>query len=67
MPVRRRNDKRREALTDDALAWLSGKPSFYAFKDHDDLLALWRAHGDENVATWDLRSDTSPVAVDLLG
>lgn len=64
MPVRRRNDKRREVLTEDARAWLEGRPSFYTFKDHNELLALWEARGDETVATWDLGSDTSPVAVD---
>jgi len=63
MPVRRRNDKRRDALTDDARAWLAGKPSFYAFKDHDELLAFWEAYGDSDVATWDLESNSSPVPV----
>jgi hypothetical protein len=63
MAVKKRLDKRREALTDDARAWLEGRPSFYAFKDHDELLALWNAHCDETVATWDLASDSSPVAV----
>jgi hypothetical protein len=63
MPVKRRTNKRRDALTDDARAWLEGRPSFYAFKDHDELLAFWEAHGDENVATWDLGRNSSPVPV----
>jgi hypothetical protein len=65
MPVKRRTNKRREALTEDARAWLEGRPcGFFEFKGHDELLALWDAHCDETVATWDLANDSSPVAVD---
>lgn len=53
MPVRRRSDKRRDALTDDEINWLEGRPSFTAFKDDDFLADLWARHGDTGIATWE--------------
>jgi hypothetical protein len=64
MPVKRRTNKRRDELTDNARAWLRGEPcGFFEFKGHEELLALWQAHGDESVATWDLGSNSIPTAV----
>jgi hypothetical protein len=54
MPVKRRINKRREALCEDAERWLRGEPSgFFEFKDAHELAALWAAHGDPKVAVWD--------------
>jgi hypothetical protein len=51
MPVKRRTNKRREALCEDAERWLRGEPSgFFEFKDADDLAALWAEYGDPAVA-----------------
>jgi hypothetical protein len=63
MPVRRRSDKRRDAPSDDAIAFLEGRPSFTEFKDHTELVELWRAYGDEAVATWDEGEGSTPRAV----
>jgi len=64
MPRKKRNDKRRAALTDDNIKWLEGSgPSFTQFKNHDELVALWQAFGDPDVATWDCEEDTRPRAV----
>ena len=42
MPVKRRIDKRRDALTDNERNWLIGKPSgFVEFVPHEKLVALW--------------------------
>jgi hypothetical protein len=47
--------KKREALTAEARAWLAGDPcGFFEFKSHDELIPLWEAHGDPDVATWDM-------------
>jgi hypothetical protein len=53
MPVRRRTDKRRDALSDDAIAFLEGRPSFTQFKDDAFKADLWERFGDPTVATWD--------------
>jgi hypothetical protein len=51
-------------LSADARKWLEGSgPSFTQFKDHDELVALWLAHGDESVATWDMDEDSRPRPV----
>ena len=64
MPVKRRNNKRRSELSDDARAWLEGRPcGFFEFKHTDELIPLWQAYGDPNVATWDLGDSSKPVAV----
>jgi len=64
MPRKLRSSKKRAALTDDAIKWLEGSgPSFTQFKDHEELVALWQAHGDETIATWDCEEDTRPRAV----
>jgi hypothetical protein len=54
MPVKRRINKRREALCEDAERWLRGEPcGFFEFKDADELAALWAEYGDPEVAEWD--------------
>jgi hypothetical protein len=63
MPVRRRSDKRREALSEGARDWLEGRPSFYQFRDHAELVELWRTHGDPQVATWDEDDGSRPRPV----
>jgi hypothetical protein len=65
MPVKRRNNKRRLELSDDARAWLEGRPcGFFEFKHPDELIPLWLAHGDSKAATWDMGSHSKPVAVE---
>ncbi len=64
MPIKRRNNKRRAELTADAIAFLEGRNSFTQFKDHDELVALWLAHGNETIATWDMDEDSRPVAIE---
>jgi hypothetical protein len=54
MPVKRRINKRREALCEDVGRWLRGEPcGFFEFKDDAELAALWAEFGDPNVAVWD--------------
>ena len=63
MAIKKRLDKRRAALTDDAIRWLEGSgPSFYQFKDHDELVALWEMYGDASIATWE-EGDSRPRAI----
>jgi hypothetical protein len=53
MPVRRRTDKRREAVTDEHEEWLNGndkESGFFQFAPHEDLLAFWRTHSERVVA-----------------
>ncbi len=65
MAIKKRIDKKRAALTDDAIKWLEGSgPSFTQFKDHEELVALWLAHGDDTIAEWDMQENTRPVALD---
>ena len=64
MPVRKRNLTRRAALSENARAWLDGKPcGFFKFKPRDELVALWERYGDPEVATWDLGTHSKPVAI----
>jgi hypothetical protein len=54
VPVKRRTNKRREQLCEDAERWLRGEPcGFFEFKDADELAALWAEYGDPKVAEWD--------------
>jgi hypothetical protein len=53
MPVRRRDDKRRAALSEDARAFLEGRPSFTQFKDDAYLVDLWEKYGGTSTATWE--------------
>ena len=63
MAVKRRTNKRRDELTDDARAWLRGEEcGFFQFKSHDELIPLWEKYGNPEVATWDMGQDTKPVA-----
>ena len=62
MPVRRRNDKRRDALSEDARAFLEGRPSFTQFRDDAYLADLWEKYGDSSVATWE-EGDSRPRSV----
>ncbi len=50
------------SLTDDAIAFLEGRPSFTQFKDDAYLADLWEKYGDTNVATWD-EGNSRPRAV----
>jgi hypothetical protein len=53
MPVKRRNSKRREELSEDAQKWLRGEDSgFFEFGD-EAVFALWAEYGDPEVAEWD--------------
>jgi hypothetical protein len=48
MPVKRRVDKRREELTDEALAWLSGdepRGEYWLFEPAEKLARTWAAYG----------------------
>jgi hypothetical protein len=60
MAIKKRLDKRRDALTDDAIAFLEGKPSFTQFKDDAYLADLREKYGDTNVATWE-EGDSRPL------
>jgi hypothetical protein len=63
MPVKRRTNKKRDALSDDAIAFLEGRPcGFFEFKHHDELVLIWETFGNPEVATWDMGRDTKPVA-----
>jgi hypothetical protein len=54
MPVKRRTNKRREALCEDAERWLRGEPcGFFEFKDANELAALSAEYGDTKIAEWD--------------
>lgn len=53
MPVRRRADKRREAITDEHEAWLHSDDKgsgFIQYLPHDDLSSLWADHSARIVA-----------------
>jgi hypothetical protein len=61
----KKRTKSTAGLSSDAKAWLEGSgPSFTQFKNHDELVALWKAYGNENIATWDMDEDSRPVALD---
>jgi hypothetical protein len=62
MPARRRSNKRRDALSDDAIAFLEGRPSFTQFKDDAFLADLLEKYGDTSIATWD-EDDRRPRAI----
>jgi hypothetical protein len=63
MPRKIKSNKRRAALTDDAIRWLEGSgPSFTQFKDDAYLADLWEKYGDTSVATWD-EGNSRPRAV----
>ena len=60
----KKRTKSTAGLSEDARKWLEDTgPSFTQFKNHEDLVALWLAHGDETIATWDCEEDTRPRAV----
>ena len=53
MPVRRRVDKRRQAVTDEHEAWLQGDDKasgFVQYAPTDELAALWTQHSERIVA-----------------
>ena len=51
MAIRQRQDKRREALSDDGENWLRCKPSgFFEFQPEDVLDATWETHSERIVA-----------------
>jgi hypothetical protein len=53
MAARRRTDKKRAGLADDAIAWLAGEPcGFFQFQSTDILEELWEAHGDTDSMFW---------------
>lgn len=64
MPVRRRNDKRRDAVDEDTLMWLHGSDrSWFQFASFEERKACWEAHGDPSVAMWDMKENTNPRAL----
>lgn len=62
MAVKRRLNKRRDALRDDEIAFLEGRPSFTQFRDDAYLADLWDKYGDTSIATWE-EGDLQPRAV----
>ncbi|MEH2505600.1 hypothetical protein V1290_004411 [Bradyrhizobium sp. AZCC 1578] len=54
MPVRKRNLRRRGALSADEEAWLRGDTDcgFVQFMDCARLEALWNAYGDKEAFEW---------------
>ena len=62
MAIKKRIDKKRAALTDDAIAFLEGRPSFTQFKGDAYLADLWEKYGDTNVATLE-EGDSRPRPV----
>jgi hypothetical protein len=53
MPVRRRTDKKRQAVTDENEAWLVGddkSAGFFKYAPEEELAALWNEHSDRIVA-----------------
>jgi hypothetical protein len=62
MPRKRRTNKRRDALSEAACAFLEGRPSFTKFKDYAYLADLWQKYGDTSIATWAER-DSRPRAI----
>ena len=64
MAVKRGINKRRDELTEDARAWLKGKPcGFFQFKHTDELISLWEKYGNPKIATWDMGRCSKPRAV----
>jgi hypothetical protein len=63
MPVKRRTNRKRDALSEDARAWLEGREcGLFGFKHFAELIPLWDAYGDETIATWD-KGRSNPVAL----
>jgi hypothetical protein len=54
MPVKRRTNKRRDAITDDEAAWLRGdrESGFVEFKRPEELQKLWNSYGDHDELYW---------------
>ncbi|KRQ16720.1 hypothetical protein AOQ71_04600 [Bradyrhizobium manausense] len=53
MPVRKRKLNKRQTLSASAQAWLRGEPcGFFAYKNADELEALWNEHGDKEAMFW---------------
>ena len=54
MPVRRRIDKRRSELSEDAQLWLRGEPvpGFFRFKPEAEMRDIWERYGDKTVMEW---------------
>ena len=52
MPVRRRTDKRRDALDEDEIAWLEGRISWFDFASLDEKREAWEKHGDKTNYKW---------------
>jgi len=55
MPVRRRNDKRRGAISENEAAWLRGDRDcgFVEFKRDEELQKLWDRCGDHESFYWE--------------
>ena len=63
MPVKRRVDKRRAALSENEERWLRGQDSgFIQFKPHEELVLLWPTHGDSEITDLDMCKNTKPQA-----
>jgi hypothetical protein len=66
MPRKRRINKAKEQISEQATAWLEGKPSgFFQFKPNDELQALWDSHGDTDSMFW-CRDMSLPITLEDL-
>jgi hypothetical protein len=55
MPVKRRTNKRRDAITEHEAAWLDGDThcGFVEFKRDEELQKLWDGYGDQEAMYWE--------------
>jgi len=61
----KKRTKSTAGLSEDARKWLEGSgPSFTQFKNHEELVALWKAYGNETIDTWDMKENPRPVPID---
>jgi hypothetical protein len=67
MAARRRTDKKRTELSEDARAWLEDKPcGFFQFKHSDFLSDLWKVHGDDSKMFWRRGMKGLPITLEDL-
>ena len=61
----KKRTKSTAGLSEDARKWLEGSgPSFTQFKNHEELVALWKSYGNETIDTWYMKENTRPVPLD---
>jgi hypothetical protein len=55
VPVKRRTNKRRDAITSDEAVWLRGDRDcgFVEFKRPEELQKLWDGNGDQETMYWE--------------